>query len=210
VPPPGPPSQDDLTPRAPRQHRPADSPEVDSRELGATCSYGQDTGIWTEVLPREEEAIIVAARSAPTAAEPPRLVIIPGPTAVPAPETAAQHYRDKVINPGALPVEGAREELAATNLRTFVDAVRERALLERDVPGSGGEVGEPVRDLELDRDGRFGWKLPVNGAEVSILMPGANLGQVRELGAAAPCLQINGNWAWWNDAVSAAVPLPSR
>ena len=128
----------------------------------------------------------------------------------PAPETAAQYYRDKVINPGALHVEGAREELAAANLRPFVDAVRERALLERDVRGSGGEVGEPVRDLALDRDGRFGWRLPVNGVEVSILMPGVELARLRELGASAPCLQINGSWTWWNAAVSAAVPLPSR
>lgn len=66
------------------------------------------------------------------------------------------------------------------------------------------------RHLELDRAGRFGWRLPVNGVEVSILMPGVELARLRELGAGVPCLQVNGNWAWWNDAVSAAVPLPAR
>lgn len=113
----------------------------------------------------------------------------PVPTAALAPETAAQNYRGKVINPGVLPVEGAREELAAANLGTFVDAVRERARR----PRFGRRGRGAVRDFELDRDGRFGWKLPVNGVEVSILMPGVELVRLRDLGAGVPCLQVNGN-----------------
>jgi hypothetical protein len=91
-----------------------------------------------------------------------------------------------------------------------MQTVREQARLEQDDRGSGGEIGEPVRDLDVDLDGRFGWTLPVNGVEISILMPGVELTRLHDLSASALCLQINGNWWWWNDAVGAAVPLPAR
>ena len=74
------------------------------------------------------------------------------------PETPGQRYRKKVINPGTLPVDDAREDLAAANLAVFLTAVGER----------GGQLaGEPVRDPAADRDGRFGWDLPrPDGIEV--------------------------------------------
>ena len=196
----------DLTPRVPRPRRPAD----DTRELDGTCTYAQDTRLPTEVPPRTEETIIVAARPAPFPTEQPTPVITPTPPAVAAPETAAQRYRGTMINPGSAPVADAREELAAANLHIFVDAVREQALLEREVRGAGGEVADPVRDPDADRDGRYGWTLTVNGVKVSILMPGVHLTQLHDMGAGAPCLQINGNWWWWPSAVGAAVPLPAR
>ncbi len=108
--------------------------------------------------------------------------------------TGAASYRDRVINPGTLPVEDAREELAAANLEIFLAAVVER----------GGQLaGEPVRDPAADRDGRYGWDLAMpDGTVVRLLMPGAELMRVRDdLSARAPCLYVSGEAWWWNDAV---------
>jgi hypothetical protein len=111
---------------------------------------------------------------------------------------------------GTAPVEGSSEEVAAANLSTFLAAVREQAAREREVRGSGGDVGEPIRDPAADQAGRFGWTVQVNGRAVHILMPGVDVAQLRGLTSEAPCLQIGQEWAWWPDAVYLAVPLPAR
>jgi hypothetical protein len=105
-----------------------------------------------------------------------------------------------IINPGTQPIENAREDLAVANLAVFLDAVRER----------GGQLdGEAVRDPAADRDGRFGWNLPMTGERVTrLLMPGVELARVRDdITAQAPCLWVNDNAWWWNDAVGMAIPL---
>src|SRR5688500_14580702 len=107
-----------------------------------------------------------------------------------------------MINPGTRPVDGAREDLAAANLEVFLAEVRRR----------GGEpAGGPVRDPGADRDGRFGWGLPMaDGSIVRLLMPGVELIRVRDdITAEAPCLYVNGGAWWWPDAVG-QVAGPTR
>jgi hypothetical protein len=113
-----------------------------------------------------------------------------------------------MINPGTGPLDDTREDLAAGNLETFLDAVRDRAAVM-----GGGPVtrtaeltGPPGRDPAADRDGRYGWDLPVSdGHLVRLLMPGVELTRLRDdITAAAPCLYLNGNAYWWNDAVTRA------
>jgi len=115
-------------------------------------------------------------------------------------------YGEVVINPGTLPVAEAREDLAAANLAVFLAAVRDRAAELDEVPiryRVAGLAGDAVRDPAADRDGRFGWDLPYSdGRIVRLLMPGAELGLVRDdRTAVAPCLNVNGEPWWWNDAV---------
>lgn len=99
-----------------------------------------------------------------------------------------------MINPGSLPVDGAREDRAAANLDVFLAAVRDRR--------SDALTGDPVRVPEADRDGRYGWKVPTSdGLVITVLMPGAELDRVRALGASAPVLYVNEDPWWWNDAV---------
>ena len=50
-------------------------------------------------------------------------------------------YRETVIT-GTGPVDGASEDVAATNLSAFLAAVRAQAALECETRGAGGEVGE--------------------------------------------------------------------
>ena len=110
-----------------------------------------------------------------------------------------------MINPGTAPVDDAREDLAVTNLEVFLAEVRQRA------PQMGGGpvvrhaelAGDPVRDPAADRDGRFGWDLPMSdGRSIRLLMPGAALPLLRDdVTAGSPCLYVNGNACWWNDAV---------
>jgi hypothetical protein len=45
---------------------------------------------------------------------------------------------------------------------------------------------------------------------MQILMPGVDQQILRGLTANAPCLLINGEHSWWNNAVYAAVPIPRR
>ncbi|GAB2600773.1 hypothetical protein Aab01nite_64720 [Paractinoplanes abujensis] len=111
-----------------------------------------------------------------------------------------------MINPGTEPVEGAREELARANVDAFLGAVRRRAgeLDDVSVKRRVAELtGEPVRDPGADRDGRFGWDLPLSdGRAVRLLMPGVDLALIRDdITAQAPCLYVNGNAWWWNGAV---------
>jgi hypothetical protein len=120
--------------------------------------------------------------------------------------TSAPPYRGAVINPGTLPAEGPREDLATANLTAFLAAARARAAELDEVPirhRVAELTGEPVRDQAADRDGRLGWDLPYSdGRVVRLLMPGVELGLVRDdLTAAAPCLYVNGEPWWWNDAV---------
>ncbi|MBL7252780.1 hypothetical protein [Paractinoplanes lichenicola] len=111
-----------------------------------------------------------------------------------------------MINPGTEPVEGASEELARANLDVFLGAVRRRTgeldgvSIRRRVAGI---AGDPVRDPGADRDGRFGWDLPMSDDRaVRLLMPGVELTLIRDdITARAPCLYVNGNAWWWNGAV---------
>jgi hypothetical protein len=112
-----------------------------------------------------------------------------------------------MINPGTQPIEAAREDLAVANLDAFLTAVRARAAAMEQAPfrhRAAGLDGDPVRDPAADRDGRFGWDLPLSdGRVVRVLMPGAELNALRDdVSAAAPCLYVNGTAWWWNDAVA--------
>lgn len=51
-------------------------------------------------------------------------------------------------------------------------------------------TGEPVRYREADRDGRFGWEVPMSdGRVVRLLTPGVELTKLRDdITAQAPCL----------------------
>ncbi|GII22554.1 hypothetical protein Pme01_21510 [Planosporangium mesophilum] len=112
-------------------------------------------------------------------------------------------YRGAVINPGTLPVDGATEAAAAQNMTVFITAVLEQ----------GGQLaGDPVRDPEADRDGRFGYLLPVtSGSTVRVLMPGVDLQRVRDdLTVAAPCLYVDDEPWWWPSAVTQAVGATAR
>jgi hypothetical protein len=103
-----------------------------------------------------------------------------------------------MINPGAVPVDDADEQLAEQNLGVFLAAARER----------GAQLGgDPVRDPAADRDGRFGWDLPVVGGSVTrLLMPGVELMRVRDdLTSNAPCLYVNGSAWWWQSALALVV-----
>jgi hypothetical protein len=111
---------------------------------------------------------------------------------------------------GAQPVDGAHAEVAAINMAAFAAEVAARAETEGQVRGYTPHVGEPTRDESVDADGRFGWVLPVNGRPQRILMPGVDLERMRDLSAEAPMVSVNGQWAWWNDAAGAAVPLPDQ
>ncbi len=115
-------------------------------------------------------------------------------------------------------VDGAHLEVAAANMRTFaaeVAAAAEREAITRaEIDGRPDSytavVGEPERDEASDHDGRYGWRLSVNGRDQVILMPGVDLDQVRGLTLAAPCVIVNGSPWWWSDAVGHTVPLPER
>lgn len=110
-----------------------------------------------------------------------------------------------MINPGTVPLEQASEDLAVTNLDTFLTEVSERAAVLDEVPIRRRIAhlnGTPVRDSTADRDGRFGWNLPFSdGRTVPVLMPGVPLTALRDIGASAPCLYINGSSWWWDNAV---------
>jgi hypothetical protein len=108
----------------------------------------------------------------------------------------------RVINPGTLPVANAREDLAVSNIAVFVVAVRAR----------GGQLaGAPARRAVADRDGRYGFLVTgANGASAQILMPGAPLSSVRDdLTATAPCIIVNDNAWWWNDAAGQVAGVTS-
>jgi hypothetical protein len=99
-----------------------------------------------------------------------------------------------MINPGTVPVDDAREDLAVHNVDVFLAAARERG---------APLAGPPVRDPEADRDGRYGWDLPMtDGSMVRLLMPGTELIRARDdITAQAPCLYVNGGAWWWKDAL---------
>jgi hypothetical protein len=111
-----------------------------------------------------------------------------------------------MINPGTAPIEGARLDLAEANLEVFLTEVGRRAAEMDEVPvrrRAAHLAGDPVRDPQADRDGRFGWDLPLSdGRAVRLLMPGADLAALRDdITAQAPCLYVNGIACWWNGAV---------
>jgi hypothetical protein len=111
---------------------------------------------------------------------------------------------------GAQPVDGAHAEVAANNMAAFTAEVSARAETEGQVRGYTPHVAEPDRDESVDADGRFGWLLTVNGRPQRILMPGVDLEILLGLSAETPMVNVNGQWAWWNDAAGAAVPLPDQ
>ncbi|MCY1139925.1 hypothetical protein OWR29_18130 [Actinoplanes sp. Pm04-4] len=111
-----------------------------------------------------------------------------------------------MINPGTAPIEGARLDLAEANLEVFLTEVSRRAAEMDEVPVRrrvAHLAGDPVRDPQADRDGRFGWDLPLSdGRVVRLLMPGADLAALRDdITAQAPCLYVNGIACWWTGAV---------
>ncbi|MFI5933872.1 hypothetical protein [Actinoplanes sp. NPDC051494] len=111
-----------------------------------------------------------------------------------------------MINPGTQPLDNSREDLATENLTAFLTAVSTRATHLEDITirhRVASISGEPVRDPGADCDGRFGWNLPLSdGRTVRLLMPGVELPRLRDdITAQAPCLYVNGNAWWWNDAV---------
>ena len=110
-----------------------------------------------------------------------------------------------MINPGTLPIEESREDLAVANLDAFLAAVRTRAAELEQAPlrrRVAELAGDPVRNPAADRDGRYGWDLPLSdGSTVQLLIPGVPLTVVRDLTALAPCLYVNGLAWWWNEAV---------
>ncbi|MEV4705483.1 hypothetical protein [Actinoplanes sp. NPDC049316] len=111
-----------------------------------------------------------------------------------------------VINPGTAPVENASEELAVAALAVFLDEVGKRAAEMNATPLKRREAslaGDPARDPGADRDGRFGWDLPLSdGRVVRLLMPGLRVELMRDdITAAAPCLYVNGTAWWWTTAV---------
>ena len=99
------------------------------------------------------------------------------------------------------------EGRAEVNMDEFVETVRDQAALESWVRGRDIVVGQPDRDPGLDGDGRYGWRLPVDGVPLSILMPGAPLTCLRAGDAHTPCLFVNGRPVTWHDAVFAAIPM---
>ncbi|MBG0569157.1 hypothetical protein [Actinoplanes aureus] len=113
-----------------------------------------------------------------------------------------------MITPAFGPVEGATPEVAAANMNSFLDDVREHAALNGEVRGYTPQTGEPVRRESLDADGRYGWAVEVNGKEVEVLMPGVEESLLRGLADTVPALRVNDEWAWWSGAVQSAVPLP--
>lgn len=59
--------------------------------------------------------------------------------------------------------------------------------------------GDPVREVDADRDGWFAWRLPISdGTTVQIRIPGVQLTRMRDdLSTTAPCLYVGDNsWSW--------------
>ena len=104
-----------------------------------------------------------------------------------------------MINPGARPVEGASEAAAEANMQAFLDAATDRGLHLAD---------EPERHPEADTGGRYAWILPLEGGDhVQVLMPGADITQVRDdLSSNAYCIFVAGSSWWWNDALGMVNP----
>jgi hypothetical protein len=108
-----------------------------------------------------------------------------------------------MINPRSQPVQNATEDLAAQNMLEFVAEFQQHG---------GHMAGNPVRDSSADADGRYGWNVPlVGGQTLRVLMPGLDLGLLTKgTTAQAPCLKVNGTWAWWNGALDLAVAVDPR
>lgn len=98
-----------------------------------------------------------------------------------------------MINPGLAPIPDATLDLAGQAMADFVAEVREQA--------DDLVVGDPVRDEQADRDGRYGFLLTAGDRSVRVLMPGVPPAAVRDMSTSAPCLQVAGEWWWWPSAV---------
>jgi hypothetical protein len=180
--------------------------DQDDRPLDAGCDY-EPSHSRRRMKPRlsdpAQETILVAL------ADPKRPITVPrqvASTATSSTDTPAPAYRQLMINPGTLPVEDAREDLATANLDELLTAVRARAHELEQLTfrhRTAGISGDPVRDQAADRDGRFGWDIPFSdGRVLRILMPGVELTRLHDdITAQAPCLYVNGHAWWWNDAV---------
>ncbi|MEV6930875.1 hypothetical protein AB0M46_41175 [Dactylosporangium sp. NPDC051485] len=169
----------------------------DLRALDRTCRYGQEREFQVKLPVDYNERITVIAQAPTTSAD-----------ERPATATAAPAYGVQMIIPGTQTVDGADVAVATTNMQAFVDEVRARAEVEGQVRGYTASVGEPIRNEAADQEGRYGWVLPVNGRHQEILMPGVDPAQLRGSSTSAPCVKVNGNSWWWNDAAGSAIPLP--
>ncbi|WP_250033639.1 competence protein CoiA family protein [Paractinoplanes maris] len=181
--------------------------DQDVRPLDRTCTYGEDTTVPEPLAAGPLEPIVVSAAQPVAAAPPPARqpeATMPRPS-----EPFPSSTRRPVIVPGTLPVAGD-EETASANLVIFLDEVRRQAAVERQVRGTGGQVGEAVRDRTGDLDGRFAWMIVVNGQQVQVRMPGVDLEILRGYSVRTPCLMVNGEYAWWGSAIYLAVPIPRR
>jgi hypothetical protein len=98
------------------------------------------------------------------------------------------------INPGTGPIVGATEENAAFNAGVF----------SADLMARGLQIQLAQRAVNLDDEGRFGWRLYFGaGRSVEIEMPGLPLAQVRYIDPAEqniwdfPRLYVDGSsWVW--------------
>jgi hypothetical protein len=105
-----------------------------------------------------------------------------------------QPYRpDVTINPGSADAPPGTPEQAAQNLQTFLVEVAHRG---------GQPSGTPQRVPDGDGRGRYAFDVPTDGdATVRILMPGLAIEAIRDdLRASAPCIFVDGQPWWWNDA----------
>lgn len=108
------------------------------------------------------------------------------------------------INPGSGPVDGASEDHAVTNMRTFV----------KDVHDHTGNLFLVARKPDLDERGRYGFVLTLPGSDESyeVEMPGLPLEQVRwwdeDSGSIwdFPRLYVDGSSWIWKFAIACCEP----
>jgi hypothetical protein len=68
---------------------------------------------------------------------------------------------------------------------------------------------DPSQTSAAEAPPRRGTSTVSYGRPQRILMPGVDL-EMRDLSAEAPLVNVNGQWAWCNDAADFAVPLPNQ
>jgi hypothetical protein len=98
---------------------------------------------------------------------------------------------DTVVPVQRDPAAVDREIRAAANLDAFL----------AEVSANGGRLtGDPIR-VPAGRGGYIGWRLPMLYEPVILLIPDAEYGRLRHMGATAPLLYINDEAWWWPSAV---------
>jgi hypothetical protein len=103
-----------------------------------------------------------------------------------------------IINPGTGPVAGATVELADAAVRRFA----------ADLRAPGRTVSEPERVASTGHEGRWTYRITVDGTDHEIEMPGVPLDRVRYLAEPGQNLfeyvrlYVDGNsWLWVNALV---------